>query len=189
MTKTNLALAVLAICTTALFGATVSSDFESLIGRIVAQLDQQSQSDQRLIDQTLKLRRSIQTAENNLAGNRVAPARQQVLEREALIAVNEMIANPKRTKIQLDSFLRRAHEGEESILRRAVDGPAATRLETTRLSAQIKARKAVFADLRRDVEILKKFPTAQERIEFLKNNVELIWQVVRERSGANVTQP
>ncbi len=189
MTKTNRTLAILALCTTGLFGSAASSDFESLIGQIVAQLDQQSKSDQLLIDQTMKLRKSIQTAEDNLAANRIAPARLHVVEREALIAVNEMIANPKRTKLHLDSFLRRAREGEESILKRAVDGPAATRLETTRLAAQIKARRAILADLRRDVEVLKKFPTAQERLEFLKNNVELIWQAVRQRSGANGMQP
>jgi hypothetical protein len=185
MTATKPIFAIAAFCSVGLFAA--HTDFDRLISQIVAQLDQQAESDQRLVDQTVKLRKSLQAAEDQLAKNQLPNAREQVVQRASLIAANEMIANPKRTKLQLDAFLRGAWEQEETILAHAVDGPAATRLETVRLAAQIKARQSILRDLRRDVEALRKFPTAQERLAFLKDNVELIWQAVRQRSG-NVSQ-
>lgn len=185
MTKLK-CLVLVFTCSTCLLAFKANTDFEQLIAHILNQLEQQSESDQRLINQTRKLRESVQAAEDRLARNQLGPARQQALEREAMVAANEIITNPKRTKLELDSFLRRAHSNEEEILERAVDGPAATRLTTTRLAAQVKARQDLLSDFRRDVEALKKFPTAQERIQFLKDHVELIWQVVRERSGGNV---
>ena len=150
------------------------SAFDRLIAQILAQLEQQSESDQRIIDQTITLRKSLQAAENTLARNQFPIARDNAMHRDALVAANEMIANPQRTKLLFDSFLLASLEHQEAILQNAIDGPAATKLSTARLIAQTKARQAVLKDLRRDVETLRKFPTSKERLNFVVQNVQLI---------------
>lgn len=174
--KFILAAVLITVSTLALAGE--DSAFDRLIAQILAQLEQQSESDQRIIAQTVALRQKLQAAENKLAANQFTVARDDAMLRDSLIAANEMIANPQRTKLLFDSFLRASLEHQEAILQNAIDGPAATRLSTTRLAAQTKARQAVLKDLRRDVESLRKFPTSKERLSFVVQNVQLIANAV-----------
>ena len=188
-TRTRFIAAALLATASAFALAKPPSPFERLITQILAQLDQQSESDQRIIDQTIALRKNLQKAEDDRARNQLPVARDAALSREAFVAANQMIATPQRTKLIFDSFLRNTLDRQEDILRQSVDGPAATRLATSRLAAQTKARQAVLADLRHDIQSLRKFPTSKERISFLADNVQLIANAVGQRSGAAVPQP
>lgn len=185
--KLIVAVVLLTISTLAL--AKSATPFERLISQIIAQLEQQSESDQRLIAQTVTLRKSLQAAEDTRATNQFPVARDAALGHETLVAANEMIANPQRTKLILDAFLRTTLERQDELLQMAVAGPATTRLTTARLAAQTKARQAVLKDLRRDVESLRKFPTSKERLNFLVENVQLIANAVKERGAIAVPQP
>lgn len=188
-TRHKFAAAAVLITLSTVALAKAATPFERLISQIIAQLEQQSESDQKIIDQTIELRNSLQEAEETRAANHFPTARDSAVEREALIAANEMIAQPQRTKLVFDSFLRNTLDREEELLQQAIDGPAATRLTTARLAAQTKARKAVLQDLRRDVESLRKFPTAKERIGFLVENVQLIANAVQQRGALPAPQP
>ncbi len=183
-TRNTLLIAAAAVAISTLALAKSATPFERLISQIIAQLEQQSESDQRIIAQTIQLRESLQKAEIERAARQFPITRTNALGRDTLVAANEMIASPQRTKLIFDSFLRTSLEHQEQLLQQAIDGPAATRLTTSRLSAQTKARQAVLKDLRRDVESLRKFPTSKERLSFLVENVQLIANAVKERGAA-----
>lgn len=189
ITRNRLIAAAVFVTLSAVAVAKSATPFERLISQIIAQLEQQSESDQRLIAQTVTLRKSLQAAEDARARDQFPIARDAVLGRETLVATNEMIANPQRTKLIFDSFLRTTLERQDELLQQAVAGPATTRLTTARLAAQTKARQAVLKDLRRDVESLRKFPTSKERLNFLVENVQLIANAVKERGAVVAPQP
>ena len=188
-TRNSLIVAAVLLAISTLALAKGPTPFDRLISQIIAQLEQQSESDQRLIDQTITLRKSLQAAEDRRSTNQFPVSRDSVLAREALVAANEMISNPNRTKLLFDTFLRNTLDRQEELLQLAIEGPATTRLTTARLAAQTKARKAVLSDLRRDVESLRKFPTSKERLNFLVENVQLIANAIKERGAVPVPQP